>query len=122
MRWYDHPAARRFALARWSFRRKNWHPQAKRLARLRSLYWVLVRGHYCEICGVCGGPVRLVFHVPDALWERFCGFTGSRRSPGGEAAYGVLCPACFDDLHKASSGRGEYLRWTCSSDDEVMVG
>lgn len=91
-------------LARRSFRRKGWHPRVRRLARVRSLYWTLVRGHETEICGRCGGPVRLVFHAPDALWLRYC---GTNQPP-----HGVLCPACFCGLVVDDGGRTPF--WSCT--------
>ena len=111
---------RRALLARYSFMRKGWHRRSRRLARLRALYWVLVRGHDSEICARCGGPVRVVFHVPDAIWEAASGFLNAARSPGGESGAGVLCIPCVDDLaHEAGL---MVLIWTCSFDDSVMVG
>jgi hypothetical protein len=116
--WYDHRLVRRFVLARF-VRRKHWHPRARHLARVRWLYWVLIRGWDSEICGRCGGPVRVVFHVPDWIWERAAGFRGSNaRSPGGESAGGVLCISCVDDL--ADDVGLPYLRWTCDTRDWPM--
>lgn len=117
MRWYDLPGLRRLALARFSFMRKPWHPGCRRLARLRALYWVLLRGHDTEICHYCGGPVRVVFHVPDAIWGAV---TGKARTPGGEAALGILCVPCVDDL--ALNAGLPFLRWTCATDDTPMRG
>lgn len=118
MRWYDLPGLRRIALARFSFMRKAWMPGHRRLARLRALYWVLLRGHDTEICNYCGGPVGLVFHAPDAIWETV---TGYARHPSGEAAPGVLCIPCVDFLYARAAPRGEagYLRWTCVTDDSI---
>jgi hypothetical protein len=116
-RWYNRSLVRRFILARF-VRRKHWHPTALRLARLRWLYWVLIRGWDSEICGRCGGPVKVVFHVPDAIWEAVTGYGG--RSPGGESAPGILCVPCVDDL--AEEAGLPFLRWTCATDDSVMVG
>jgi hypothetical protein len=90
--------------------RKNWHSQRRRLAFIRSLYWVVIRGYETEICSRHGGPVGLVYHVPDALWAQHAGFHG----PGG-----LLCPQCFSDLYGSQGG---FLRWTCATDDEVMHG
>lgn len=116
-RWYDLPGLRRLALASWALRHKTRLHPTRRLARARHLYWVLVRGWDSEICGRCGGPVRVVFHAPDAIWETV---TGLARSPGGEAAGGILCVPCVDDLYGTSAGG--FLRWTCAADDSVMVG
>jgi hypothetical protein len=120
MRWYDHSWARPFVLSRWTFMRKHWHPGARRLARWRSLYWTLLRRWDSEICARCGSPVRVVFHVPDAIWECAAGFAVTKRDPGGEAAPGVLCVSCVTDL--AREAGLPYLRWTCSTDDSGMVG
>lgn len=119
MRWYDLPGLRRVALARFSFMRKARRADRRRFARLRALYWVLVRGWDTEICGRCGGPVRVVFHAPDWIWETV---TGHARSPGGEAAPGCLCIPCVDQLYAAAVQRGDagFLRWTCAADDSVM--
>jgi hypothetical protein len=93
----------------------------KRMAPLRALYWTLIRFYDTEICQHCGGPVGVVFHVPDELWEFV---TGNARHPDGHAAPGVLCPYCFDELFEAKAPRGErgYLRWTCATEDSVMFG
>lgn len=112
MRWYDLPWLRRVGLSWWAARRKNWHPHRRRLARLRALYWFLIRGHETEICCRHGGPVSVVFHVPDELWIRHSGFPN--------APSGVLCVPCFDDLH-SESGTG-YLEWTCEVADRGPVG
>jgi hypothetical protein len=93
----------------------------RRLARLRALYWVLVRGHDTEICARHGGPVSLVFHVPDLLWDTYSGFPNAERSPGGEAGAGVLCVQCFTDLYKEAGGP-TYLRWACREDDVEQAG
>lgn len=106
-RWYDSRLVRPFALARLVFV-KFWHPQVQPLARLRALYWWLIRRWDAEICGRCGRPVALVFHVPDALWMESCGFD---HAPGG-----VLCVACFDSL------AGRHLFWTCSREETVLYG
>jgi hypothetical protein len=90
-------------------------PGHKRLAKMRLLYWLLIRRYETELCQRCGGPVRLVFHVPDAIWEAVTGFA---RSPGGECGAGVLCPACVDELYDGLT----FLRWTCALDDTVMTG
>lgn len=121
MRWYDLPGIRRLALARFSFMRKAWRQDARRLARVRALYWVLIRGWDSEICARCGGPVRVVFHAPDWIWEVVTGFA---RYPSGEAAPGCLCVPCVDDLYDAAVPRGNhgFLRWTCAADDSVMTG
>lgn len=88
-----------------------------RTARFRLFYWCVLHQYESELCQRCGGPVRLVFHVPDAIWERI---TGHARSPGGEAAPGVLCPQCVDVL--AEEVGLPFLRWTCTTDDSVMRG
>lgn len=88
-----------------------------RAAAIRALYWMLVRRYETELCQHCGRPVRLVYHAPDAIWEAV---TGHARHPSGEAAPGVLCPACLDDLADAKGL--PYLRWTCAMTDEVMYG
>jgi hypothetical protein len=106
----------RFVLARTALRGRDWPPYRLRLARLRCLYWT-ARGHETEICGRCGGRVRLVFHVPDAIWTAVTGYT---RALDGEAAPGVLCPACVTELYDRSPDRISFLRWTCATDDSVM--
>jgi hypothetical protein len=88
-----------------------------RAAMLRALYWMLVRRYETELCQHCGRPVRLVYHAPDAIWEAV---TGRARHPDGEAAPGVLCPRCLDDL--ATAKGLPFLRWTCATDDTVMYG
>lgn len=79
-----------------------------RMATLRGLYWWLVRRYEIELCQHCGRPVRIVFHVPDVVWTAAI---GCERFPDGEAAPGVLCPACVDEL--AEPNLGGYLSWTC---------
>jgi hypothetical protein len=116
-RWYECNPFYQLSLARWSFTKKGWHPKAKRLARLRCLYWTLIRLHNTEICACCGGPVGLVYHAPDAIWEAATGYGG--RSPGGESAHGVLCPQCLSQLAKEAGL--PFLRWTCAIDDSVLV-
>jgi len=71
----------------WVFRR-HWHPKRRRFAHLRALWWIIVRRHETEICGLCGGPVGLVWHAPDALWWERSGFPTDA---------GVLCIRCFDE-------------------------
>ena len=86
-------------------------------ATLRGLYWWVIRQYETELCQHCGRPVRLVYHAPDWIWEAV---TGKARSPGGEAAPGILCPRCLSDL---AEGKGlPFLRWTCSTTDEVLYG
>lgn len=116
MRWYDLRGLRRLALARWSFTRKGWHPRHRRLARLRALYWVLVRGHDTEICARCGGRVHIVYIVPDEIWQAATGWVPYS---SGESAPGTLCPYCLDDL--AREAGLPYLRWTCSTDDSAFT-
>jgi hypothetical protein len=94
---------------------KHWHPKHKRLARLRALYWTLIRLHETEICALCGGPVHIVFHVPDSIWEAVTGYGGRRDT---EAAPGVLCPPCVTDLARDA---GLFLHWTCDTEDWPMV-
>lgn len=117
-----HGLPHQLSLTRWSFTKKGWHPQHKRLARLRCLYWTVIRYHETEICAICGGPVRLVFHVPDEIWAKVTGY--GARHPSGEAAPGILCPPCVDDLYEKATPRGAagFLRWTCATDDSVMEG
>lgn len=86
----------------WVFR-KHWHPDRRRLARLRALYWIVVRRHETEICGRCGGPVDFVFHVEDELWTSACGFP--------EAPSGVLCPKCFETLARQAD---LHPYWECA--------
>lgn len=88
-----------------------------RRATARALYWMLVRRWDTELCRHCGRPVRIVYHAPDAIWEAV---TGSARSPGGEAAPGILCPACLSE--GALAVALPFLRWTCATDDSVMSG
>lgn len=94
---------RRLQRVRWTIRRKGWHPNRRKLARLRATYWVLIRNYETEICARCGGPVRLVYHVPDELWMRYCGFPNP--------PWGVLCPGCFADLAEES---GTWMAWECA--------
>jgi hypothetical protein len=101
---------------KWLFER-NWHLSHKRLARLRAAYWWVIRLYPTEICKCCGAPVNLVFHVPDAIWAQVTGY--GERSPGGESAPGILCPNCVNDL---AQDMGIFLRWTCTTDDSVLVG
>lgn len=80
---------------RYAFLTKNYHPQRKRLAKLRALYWILVRRWETEICGCCGGPVGVVWWCFDQpLWDQVNGGYG-----------GTLCIPCFDDLAK------EHVSW-----------
>lgn len=99
---------RRLVLSRWSLRGKYWLNYRLRSARLRALYWHLIRNHETEICGRCGGPVQIVFHTPDHIWELA---TGNARDPGGESGGGVLCPPCVDALVEPKVDG--YLTWTC---------
>jgi len=115
--WYDREPFRRIVLSRF-LRRKTWHPTRLRFAVLRYLYWTLIRGYECETCRRCGGPVRVVFHVPDGIWETVTGY--GPRSPGGESAPGVLCPPCVSDLAKQAGL--PFLRWTCATDDSGLRG
>lgn len=88
-----------------------------RPAKARALYWMLARRYKTELCQECGRPVRLVYHAPDAIWETV---TGRARHPRGESAPGILCPRCLSTL--ARSKGLPFLRWTCSTTDEVMYG
>jgi len=88
-----------------------------RAAMLRGLYWWIIRLWETELCQHCGRPVRIVYHAPDAIWEAA---TGKARHPSGEAASGILCPACLSDLAKEAGL--PFLRWTCVTDDSVMFG
>lgn len=117
-RWYECNPFYQLSLARWAITNKGWHPKAKRLARLRNLYWVLLRFHDTEICAICGGPVLVVYHAPDAIWEAATGY--GPRFPSGESAPGCLCPRCLSDLAKEAGL--PYLRWTCRTEDWVMRG
>jgi hypothetical protein len=119
-KWYECQPFHQILLLRWSLTRKGWHPKRKRLARLRSFYWTLFRLHETEICARCGGPVKLCFHVPDAIWKAHAGFAQTKRDSGGESAPGVLCPGCFTDL--AAENGAHCLWWTCGFDDELMRG
>jgi len=88
-----------------------------RAAMWRALYWMLVRRYKTELCQHCGRPVGLVYHAPDAIWEAI---TGRARHPDGQAAAGILCPRCLSRLAKAKGL--PFLRWTCSTTDEVLYG
>lgn len=88
-----------------------------RAAKWRALYWMILRRYKTELCQHCGRRVQLVYHAPDLIWEAA---TGRARHPDGEAASGILCPACLSDL--AESVGLPYLRWTCATTDEVMCG
>ena len=88
-----------------------------RRAMLWALYWMLVRRYKTELCQRCGRPVDLAYHAPDAIWEAV---TGRARHPDGHAAPGILCPSCLGVLAKAKGL--PFLRWTCSTTDEVMYG
>lgn len=111
---------RRIVLARWPFQAKKWREDRKRLARLRALYWILVRNYETELCERCGRPVGIVYHAPDGLWELA---TGHARFPDGQSALGVLCPKCLDDL--VDQQIDGYLTWTCeiaNTSEEVDEG
>ncbi len=86
-------------------------------ARFRMLYWLLVRRYKYEICHHCGRPVKVVFHVPDEIWEII---TGNARSYNGEAGAGILCAPCVSILAKKAAL--PFLRWTCTTDDRVLYG
>lgn len=102
----------------YALRGKSLTPGHKKLARLRLLYWIVVRRYPYEMCQHCGGRVLVVYHVPDAVWEAV---TGHARYAGGECAGGVLCIPCVDGSYNDRPGR-PFLRWTCAEDDSVMVG
>lgn len=53
-----------------------------KMATLRTLYWWIIRRYETELCQHCGGPVRIVYHAPDEIWEAV---TGNVRYPDGEA-------------------------------------
>jgi hypothetical protein len=99
---------RRLVLSRLAFHTPT-YVRRRRLAWLRSLYWWLIRNYESEICDRCGGPVEVVFHAPDAIWELA---TGYPRFPDGEAAPGCLCVACVDELVEPKIDG--YLTWTCA--------
>lgn len=80
-----------------------------RMAKLRGVYWWVLRHYEMELCQHCGRPVRIVYHAPDDLWQVA---TGLARHPDGESAGGILCPPCFDELVEPTIGG--YLSWTCS--------
>ncbi len=88
-----------------------------RKAKIRCLYWILIRRYKTELCQSCGRPVRIVYHAPDAIWEAV---TGRARHSDGEAAAGILCPSCLSDGAKRVGL--PFLRWTCSTNDEVLYG
>ncbi len=97
---------RRILLSRWSFKRKGWHPRAKKLARLRALYWTLIRGHYSEICNRCGHPVGVGWRTAtDQLWLDGCGLANP--------PHGQLCPECFSDSAHEAGLRP--ISWECAS-------
>lgn len=77
-------------------------------ATIHGMYWWIIRRYKAELCQDCGGPVRIVYHAPDDLWETA---TGLARRPDGESAPGILCPSCFADRVSAKV-RG-YVSWTC---------
>lgn len=107
---HRHTLRHQLTLARWSFRSRGWHPRAKRLARLRHLYWTLVRWHETEICNKCGGPVGLAWHAPDDLWLYFSGLA--------HPPHGQLCSGCFSEEVRHHTGKGIF--WTCSQDPSIL--
>lgn len=88
----------------WVFR-TIWHPRAKWYARWRALWLIVVRRHETEICSICGGRVRLVWHVDDDLWLEAMGEVG-----------GVACPNCFDRFAGES---GPFLYWMAERHTEA---
>jgi len=85
-----------------------WRPVFSPTAKLRALYWLLLRRWETEICQQCGRPVRHVWWCHDTrLWERV---TGNRKPPGSEAAAGIWCIRCFDEGVKAIGGI--WIEWT----------
>lgn len=107
---HRHTFRHQLGLARLSFLRRGWHPRAKRLARVRALYWTLLRWYEREICNKCGAPVGLAWHAPDDLWMRH---TGLLLPPHGQ-----LCPRCFSAEVRVCTGKG--LFWTCSQDFAIL--
>lgn len=95
----------------WALGHESWP------ARIRAAYWYIVRRYDSEVCQRCGRPVGVVFHVPDAVWEVV---TGHARFPDGEAAPGILCIRCVNELYAERAH--DFLRWTCATDDTVMRG
>lgn len=92
---------RRIELSRWSFRRKNWHPEHRWYARLRALVLIL-GGHETVICAICGGKVGVVWWCEDAvLWTTLTGWDDG----------GICCVQCFDDL--ARDRTPTFLQWSC---------
>ena len=90
----DRPS--RWALARTDLR---WYGRRRQcVALLRSLWWTIVRGHYSELCQVCGRPYRH-WLATDYLWNAVMG-EPDWRARHGEFAYqgvpGLSCPDCFD--------------------------
>jgi hypothetical protein len=75
------------------------------LARLRAVWWYLIRGYRYEMCKACGRPVceregrepLSWWHAPDALWMEVV---------GNEA--NILCKSCFSH---ACDERGISIYW-----------
>lgn len=83
---------------RYALREKNYHPRHDRLAKLRALYWILVRRWETEICNCCGRPVGVVWWCFDQkLWDHV---------NGGEG--GTLCIRCFDRMARPII---QWLEW-----------
>lgn len=112
--WTDRQPWRRFMLAHWSFVSKCWHPKRKWYARARAFYLSLI-GWDTEVCSLCGGRVRVVFHVPNAMWRESSGCVDPKVDYRGYSLPGVLCVYCFNDL------AGWPIFWTCSRDESEMV-
>jgi hypothetical protein len=102
--WHECQPFHQIILAYRCWTLKGWHPEKRRLAHLRAFYWTVFRLHETELCCRCGGPVSVVFHVPDDLWMQHCGFP--------HAPHGVLCVRCITKLAKAN---GVSLFWSCGA-------
>ena len=78
------------------------------IALARSLFHVLVRGHYSELCEVCGRPYD-AWRAPTWLFVKL---TGSQR--------GLYCPRCFT---KFARDKGfATLMWTPQWWDGELAG
>lgn len=101
---------RRYELTKYVLRKKSFHRDHQRLARLRA--WLLVlKGHETEICCFCGRAVEVVWWCEDKnIWGQVTGWTN-----GG----GVSCLKCFDRLFdKKAKGCG-FLTWTCKVESKM---
>lgn len=82
------------------WRRKNWHPAAGLIARIRASVLILL-GHETEICALCGGKVEVVWWCESHdLWTRLTGWSDGQ---------GIVCISCFDELAERD---GVILQWT----------